>query len=352
VKTSTLILLAKLATVSGETGVVETGFLDGLAFGDEGTIFYELVISGQARRVDIGSAEVVAIEADRATLELEASREVESGFLVEFDLPAERRISSRQILAWIEDDPSTTLAAALSRWTSANPDEQLALSRFVAEQVQESVEAATAPVASPAPAPATEPKQAPPAKPEPKPEPPKPEAKPDPIPELPSPEPEPVSRPEPSRPKPAPEPATPPPEPAPSREVVEPPKSTPARKPAPRSEGQAKREIRQLLFRWTRAWEQADAPSFLELYSSGFEDQDGTPRRLWDDETRRRFEGQSKLDVTLTAVEINFRPPIKATVSFAQEVASGSGSDSDLKVLELRLEDDSWRIWRERVKGR
>lgn len=336
-KTSALVLLAKLVTVSGETGVVETGFLDGLAFGDEGTVFYELVISGQARRVDIGSAEVVAIEADRATLELNASREVESGFLVEFDLPVERRLSSRQILAWIEDDPSTTLAAAMSRWTSATPQEQLALSRFVAEWLQESGATATSPVASPTPTPAVEPKQTPPAKS-------------DPIPEPTSPESEPVPKPEPPRPKPKPESTTP--KPAPAREVVEPPKLTPARKPAPRSEGQAKREIRQLLFRWTRAWEQADAATFLELYSSGFEDQNGTPKRLWEEETRRRFEAQSRIDLTLTAVEINFKPPTRATVSFAQKVTSGSGSDSDLKMLELRVEDGSWRIWRERAKGR
>ena len=385
---STWVLLAALATASPERGTVDRGFLDGLTEGDEGKVFYELVISGVERRVEIGSALVIGVGPDAAELKLTTKRPAEPGFLVEFSIPSDRRLSLREVVRWIEEEPSATAAAALEDWLASERRSDSPVGKYLRERVARATEpdatdqmaaespkprgetriADVEPEASQKPrieikrvdtdAPKTRPREAPsvssraarrlgpPAK----------EPAQDPslaqVPEPVASEPAELKR-EPATRRGPPTPEVPrvaPPQP-PAAAPTEPKVATSAQSP-PTSEGEAKRQIRSLLFRWTRAWERGDADGYLGCYADDFVPQGAASKGSWTATRRAALEAQGDVDLTLESVEIDFRPSTRASVSFRQSYSSNGTKNRVRKVLELTWQDGGWRIVREWVRGR
>ena len=62
----------------------------GLRVGDTGAVFYQLTVREQARRVEVGAAEVTGVEDLTATLRMASGEQVREGYRVEFSVPVGR----------------------------------------------------------------------------------------------------------------------------------------------------------------------------------------------------------------------------------------------------------------------
>lgn len=85
-----LLLVASVIGTEGAGFQVDLGLIDGLRPGDRGHVYYELKIGEAVRRVDVGSALVARADDLGAELEAEGEAEIRPGYLVEFQVSAER----------------------------------------------------------------------------------------------------------------------------------------------------------------------------------------------------------------------------------------------------------------------
>ena len=92
-----LILVATIGRVDGGSARIDAGLIEGLRVGDLGTVYYELTVGAETRRVDLSSARVVMVDETGADLEFQGSRAVQAGHLVRFELPRERALESGQV---------------------------------------------------------------------------------------------------------------------------------------------------------------------------------------------------------------------------------------------------------------
>ncbi len=82
--------MASIAGVEAGGGLLDKGFLDGLRVGDRGTVFYELTVAEQRRRIDLGTVEVTELDAVGAAVRPSDEFELRAGHLVEFRLDPDR----------------------------------------------------------------------------------------------------------------------------------------------------------------------------------------------------------------------------------------------------------------------
>jgi formylglycine-generating enzyme required for sulfatase activity len=88
--TAILLLIAGVLSVEGEVARIDAGRAAGLRTGDRGVVFYQLKVRDESRRVEVGSAEVLSVADETASIELTAPDQVRSGYRVEFSIPADR----------------------------------------------------------------------------------------------------------------------------------------------------------------------------------------------------------------------------------------------------------------------
>ncbi len=98
--TGKVILLAAVVAVDPDSLRIDKGVLDGLRQGDLGSVHYRLRIGSESRRLEVGTARIVRLEDNGATLEPVAdSGRPQPGYQVEFELPASRLEPAAGLLA-------------------------------------------------------------------------------------------------------------------------------------------------------------------------------------------------------------------------------------------------------------
>ncbi len=171
-----------------------------------------------------------------------------------------------------------------------------------------------------------------------------------------SPEPEPEPEiPQPAATEPQP-PATPPVDERPVDEppVDEPaaaePSTTPQATPpeAPTAETPDPAKVKAVVDAWARAWSEQRPDDYLSFYSAVFVPEEGLSREAWSELRRRRIEQPQHIEVDILILSTRLERN-RASVTFLQDYRSDRFQDRVRKVLELRLEEDQWRIVRERA---
>lgn len=91
-------LLATVIRVDGALLHLDKGLVDGLRPGDTGEIAYQLRVAGKTKTIEVAGGTLVDVSATEAVLEVEtqadgriqADRQIQLGYQVRFDIPAER----------------------------------------------------------------------------------------------------------------------------------------------------------------------------------------------------------------------------------------------------------------------
>lgn len=109
-----LTLVAVVLGGEGSRLEIDKGVTDGLRPGDAGSVFYELTVGGEARRVVLGEAEVIAVQASRALVASPQSAKVRPGFRVEFEIDKER-LAPGSTLSAVREHLGEEAAAELAR---------------------------------------------------------------------------------------------------------------------------------------------------------------------------------------------------------------------------------------------
>lgn len=99
-----LTFIATVLAVQPGTVEIDLGKSAGLLPGDEGVVFYEIVVDNEVRAIDIDSAQVIEVSPFTATLGITTDSAIQPGFLVRFNLPRARIDGSRS------SDPAPPLA--------------------------------------------------------------------------------------------------------------------------------------------------------------------------------------------------------------------------------------------------
>ena len=87
---SALLLVAAIVSAEGGVAVIDQGSIQGLRPGDEGHVFYALIVNGRAQRIDAGSARVLDVNGSTASVQAAPGTELRPGYEIEVKLPASR----------------------------------------------------------------------------------------------------------------------------------------------------------------------------------------------------------------------------------------------------------------------
>ncbi len=87
-----VILIATISGVEGDQARLQAGRAHGLRPGDAGHVFYRLSVGSETKRVEVGAATVMEVDELTATCRVPAGK-TRPGFLVEFELPADRPVA-------------------------------------------------------------------------------------------------------------------------------------------------------------------------------------------------------------------------------------------------------------------
>ena len=107
--------------------------------------------------------------------------------------------------------------------------------------------------------------------------------------------------------------------------------------------------IEQTVHDWATAWSQGRVADYLRFYGQAFRPANGKGRERWQVERRARLSGSSNIRVTLDELQVRLAGSRRAWVEFIQTYRSDSYQDKVRKLLEMRLEDDAWKIVEEQV---
>lgn len=102
------------------------------------------------------------------------------------------------------------------------------------------------------------------------------------------------------------------------------------------------------LERWAAAWSAQDVEGYLAFYSADFVPSGGLDYDQWIIQRRERLQQPEEIMVTLTDVEL--RPEVNGLIQLEviQDYRSERYSDRTRKLFDLRRQDNSWKIERER----
>jgi serine/threonine protein kinase len=105
----------------------------------------------------------------------------------------------------------------------------------------------------------------------------------------------------------------------------------------------------QFLSRWAATWSSQDIEGYLGFYSSEFEPAGGLDYDEWIRQRRQRLQRPEKILVTLGDVELRRESEGFVQLEVIQDYRSERYSDRTRKLFELRRQDGSWVIERERA---
>lgn len=118
------------------------------------------------------------------------------------------------------------------------------------------------------------------------------------------------------------------------------------RNPAPRKD--PKPDIRKFIDNWVEAWTARDVKRYISHYSRKFKAY-GMNFRNWRSYKRNLFAKQKSIEVRISDLDIKTRGK-RALVTFRQQYSSDNHQDVGVKLMSLRFERGSWKIWRENWK--
>jgi len=87
---SALLLVAAIVSAEGGAARIDQGSSHGLEPGDQGQVFYALIVNGRAQRIDAGSARVLEVNESSASVQAAPGTELRPGYEIEFKLPTSR----------------------------------------------------------------------------------------------------------------------------------------------------------------------------------------------------------------------------------------------------------------------
>lgn len=87
---SVLLVAASIVAAEGHTATIDAGTGQHLEPGDRGQAYYELIVDGVPKRIDVGPVIVTAVTDTSASLESEAGHTLRAGYRAELRLPVDR----------------------------------------------------------------------------------------------------------------------------------------------------------------------------------------------------------------------------------------------------------------------
>ncbi|MCP4654628.1 MAG: SUMF1/EgtB/PvdO family nonheme iron enzyme [bacterium] len=88
--TALVTLVAMVVSAEGHFIRVDKGLIDGLREGDRGVVYYTLTVASAEKAIEVGSGRVTAIDDFSATVSVLPEATVRPGYLVRFEIEAER----------------------------------------------------------------------------------------------------------------------------------------------------------------------------------------------------------------------------------------------------------------------
>jgi len=88
--TAVVTLIATVVAVQGSSATIDKGVAEGLHAGDRGSLYYELRVNGERKRVPVGEADVESTAETVSTLHSVEGKSLRPGFQAEFEIPRER----------------------------------------------------------------------------------------------------------------------------------------------------------------------------------------------------------------------------------------------------------------------
>jgi murein L,D-transpeptidase YafK len=119
-----------------------------------------------------------------------------------------------------------------------------------------------------------------------------------------------------------------------------------ARTPLRAQRDEDREAVNKLLITWQQAWQDEDLEGYMACYSEDFSSR-GLNRRQWEQHKSRLNERYANIQITLGDLNIEFRPPTEALVSFDQDYRSDQYHDWGRKTMCLKKQDGIWKIRRE-----
>ncbi|MEM7583042.1 MAG: hypothetical protein AAF560_06655 [Acidobacteriota bacterium] len=85
--TTFVLLIASILSVQGNQATIDRGISSGLQIGDTGTLFYQLTLEQEQRRIDLGMGVLIDAEAQQAVVQIPEDDKVKAGHLIEIRIP-------------------------------------------------------------------------------------------------------------------------------------------------------------------------------------------------------------------------------------------------------------------------
>ncbi len=102
---------------------------------------------------------------------------------------------------------------------------------------------------------------------------------------------------------------------------------------------------------WSSAWSAQDADAWLSYYSSDYKPRGGLTREEWVAQRRDRLQKSKFVKVKIEQPKVVKRNDATTRVEFLQTYLADSYSDQVVKILDMRRENGSWKIYREQSKS-
>jgi murein L,D-transpeptidase YafK len=103
---------------------------------------------------------------------------------------------------------------------------------------------------------------------------------------------------------------------------------------------------------WAEAWARKDVKTYLAHYSKKFQVPGGLGRKAWSAQRKRRILKPAVIEIEISNISVEKKGAAGARVRFDQRYQSDVYVDRVLKTLDLRWENDMWKIYRETSKAK
>ena len=129
-------------------------------------------------------------------------------------------------------------------------------------------------------------------------------------------------------------------------QAVTPPPSAPAQAAGT---DDADSQINLMIGRWSQAWSQRKVQDYIAFYHSGFAPANGTGRKEWERTRRIRLNKPKYIEIDIVGLSVKAKTANTAMVIFEQHYRSDTYQDTVVKQLELKKQNNQWKIFRENV---
>lgn len=119
-----------------------------------------------------------------------------------------------------------------------------------------------------------------------------------------------------------------------------------AKEPAADSQEQ---QLRTFIQYWAKVWQNQDVTAYLDCYSSHFTPADGSSREQWSRLRSKRLLSPRFIRLSLEELQLVRKSAASYQARFVQGYQNDHYQDQVYKRLELRLEDQGWRIVKEQA---